>query len=66
MTPTQTADRIIELADGLGYGIDIDFTGRKPIKIKTNTGSTKSFPTMDHALSFLEARRTELLRFGSL
>jgi len=64
MTCTNTIDRIIELADGLGYGVDIDFTGRKPIKIKTLRGAAKTFPTPERALSFLQERRAELVSFA--
>lgn len=60
MTFTQTADRIIEIAKTLGYGVAIDFTGRKPIKIKPPRGGTKSFHNPVQALDFLEQKKTNL------
>jgi hypothetical protein len=63
MTYTQIADRIIDLADGLGYGVDIDFTGRKPIAIKPLRGPSKKFSKMEDALQYLGARNAEITNF---
>jgi hypothetical protein len=60
MSYTATANRIIELADGLGYGIDIDFTGRKPIAIKPLRGPSKKFTKMEDVLQYLEARKAQI------
>ncbi len=60
MTYTAIADQIIELADRLGYGIDIDFTGRKPIAIKPLRGPSKKFTKMEDVLRYLEARKADL------
>lgn len=57
MTYTEIADEIIRLADGLGYGVDIDFTGRKPIKITTLTRKTKTFSKMEDVLIFLQDQK---------
>ena len=60
MTYTMTADRIIDLTQRLGYGLDIDFTGRKPISIKPISGRAVKFTDMGHALAYLETRVNEL------
>lgn len=57
MTYTEIADEIIRLADGLGYGVDIDFTGRKSIKITTLTRKTKTFSKMEDVLIFLQDQK---------
>lgn len=57
MTYTEIADEIIRLADGLGYGVDIDFTSRKPIKIITLTRKTKTFSKMEDVLIFLQDQK---------
>ena len=56
MTYTMTADRIVDLAQRLGYGFDIDFTGRKPISIKPISGRAVKFAKMEDALAYLETR----------
>jgi hypothetical protein len=57
MTYTKMADRIIQLADRLQYGLDIDFTGQKPIAIKPGKGRhTKKFNRVEDALAYLEGR----------
>jgi hypothetical protein len=56
MTYTKTADRIIDLAQRLGYGLDIDFTDRKPISIKPISGRAVKFAKMEDALAYLETR----------
>ena len=56
MTYTMTADRIIDLTQRLGYGLDIDFTGRKPISIKPISGRAVKFTKMEDALAYLETR----------
>jgi hypothetical protein len=56
MTCTMTADRIIDLAQRLEYGLDIDFMGRKPISIKPISGRAVKFAKMEDALAFLETR----------
>lgn len=56
MTYTKTADRIINLTQRLGYGVDIDFTGCKPISIKPLSGRAVKFAKMEDALTFLETR----------
>ena len=60
MSYTKIADEIIRLTDELGYGVDIDFTGRKTIKITTLTRKTKSFSKMEDALSFLQLQKSNL------
>lgn len=66
MTYTMTADRIIDLADRLGFGIDLDFTGRKPIIIQPLDGRPKKFVTMDDALVYLETRMKNLMNMGAI
>lgn len=62
MTYTKMADRIIKLADRLQYGLDIDFTRRKPIAIKPGKGRhTKKFNRLEDALAYLEGRMAMIL-----
>ena len=63
MTYTAIADQTIELADCLGYGIDIDFTGRKLIAIKPRRGPSKKFAKINDALQYLQARKAEIANF---
>ena len=65
MTYTRMADRIIELADRLQYGLDIDFTERKPIAIKPGKGRhTKKFDRLEDALAYLEDKMQMLKSWG--
>jgi hypothetical protein len=63
MAYTQIADRIIDLTTDLGYGIDIDFTGRKPISIKPLRGPSKKFSKMEDALQYLETQKSKITNF---
>jgi hypothetical protein len=64
MTHTQMADRIIELADRLGYGVDVKFLPTaKPIKIKPNRGRAVSFSTFQDALAYVENAERALKAF---
>ena len=61
MTYTMTADRIIQMAQEMGYGLDIDFTGRKPISIKPLSGRAVKFQTLEAALHYLQGKRSALV-----
>jgi len=64
MNHTQTADRIIHLAEVLGYGIDISFLPSKnPIKIKAPRSRQVTFATMDEALKFLQTAYDRQMEF---
>ena len=55
MTHSEMADRIIELCETNGHGIDIHFDMRPgAIKIKHRLGRTKSFSRFEDALQYLE------------
>jgi len=60
MTYTDIADRIIHVADCLGYGIDIDFTSRKPIAIQPLRGRAVKFVRMEDALRYLEDTQAKI------
>jgi hypothetical protein len=64
MTHSQMADRIIELANRLGYGLDIRFTMTpKPIKIKPLSGRAVSFSAFQDALSYLDGASNRINKF---
>ena len=64
MTHSQMADRIIELSERLGYGVDVRFTmTSRPIKIKPLSGRAVSFSTFQDALSYLESAVNRINKF---
>jgi hypothetical protein len=64
MTYIMIADRIIQLAEELGYGIDVDFTGRKPIAIKPIQGKSVKFSKFEEALEYLQNKQDMLKKIG--
>jgi hypothetical protein len=64
MSNSEIADRIIELADRLGYGVDVRFTMTKnPIKIKPLRGQSVSFSSFKGALDYLENVNNRVINF---
>ena len=64
MNHSEMADRIIELAERLGYGVDVKFTMTKnPIKIKPLRGRSVSFSSFKDALEYLENANSRVASF---